>query len=347
MPRTRIAVVALALLAAACGGSSQNGDVQPRSTAPITTTLAPQDIAAPDGGTTPEADGGTTPEAGDPGTDPGTVTAGAPGAMAAVQLAMENAASQPPARIEGGMELSGTDPQLGRIEFTVPFLVETDSATGDGRMVMDFSGMADMLPPSEVPPEIAGMFDRLELRQVGDTAYMKFGLLNMMFGVETEWMAMPVEDSADFTQGFSSGVNPYDATSFLSWLSDSGGDLSVVGPDTIDGTAVTHYRLTFDLESLAELDPASYAELQEAASVGFDELPMDIWIDDQGRVRRYRMEINSTEISGIGAEMFSMRMEFDFLDYGGSVNVEPPPPGEVTHVDDLEDFFGGFGDLEA
>jgi len=198
--------------------------------------------------------------------------------------------------------------------------------------------------------ELAGVFDRMEVRQIGDTAYVNFGLFNLLFGVETPWLSMPVEDGQGFTQEFSSGVDPYNPTGYLKALGASGGDVTVIGTESLRGVATTHYRAIFDLETLARIDPAAFSELQESAPVGLDDLPLDIWIDDANRVHRFVFELDGPALGEAQAgESFDyMRVQFDFSDYGGRVTVEPPPADDVTDVSEIEDWFmGGLGEFDA
>jgi len=334
MSRNRILVLAaFALVVAACGGSSDTTESRPIGLGPLTTTLAPP----ADGGSGAAVSGGGGVSGG------GVVSP----KLAAVQLAMSNTVAAPPARIDGLIEMSGSVPDLGDITVSIPFSSSFDTVTGDGHMSMDFSEMAQTMG-DEIPPELAGMFDRFEVRQVGDTAYMQFGVLTMMFGAETPWIAMPAEDGQGFAQDFSSGVSPYDATSLLDSLTQAGGEVAVVGSEVLRGADTTRYRVVFDIDDLASLDPDAYAEIQDAVAVGFDELPMDLWIDDQDRIHRYLFEVSGADLGDFGADdtLGHMRVQFDFSDYGGRVEVQPPPADQVTDIADLDDLFGGLSGLE-
>jgi len=331
MIRNRIALFGVAaLLVGACGGTSEGADATPRSTLPITTTLSP----APGGGGLAGAGGLSS-------------SGGAP-RLSLVQRAMAQTVAEPPARIEGLIEIAGTAAGSGKIDVSIPFSSSFDSVTGDGQMAMDFSGMAAAMGGGDVPPELAEMFDRFEIRHVGETAYMQFAMFTMMFGADTPWISMPAEEGRGFAQDFSAGVNPYDATSFLDALSGTGGEVTVVGAEQLRGVDTTRYHVNFDLEALAALDPAAFTELQ-SSGVGIGELPMDLWIDGSNRIHRYLMEIDGPEIGDLapGESFDHMRVQFDFSDYGGRVTVEPPPADQVTDMSELEDLFGGLVEFDV
>ncbi len=327
MHKIRIVVVALALTVAACGGTSDSDDTQPQRETSSSTTAAPASTAAPD----VTAAASTAAPA-----------AGSPVQMAVVHAAIEKVAADPPSRIEGIIEMAGLDSDFGPMDLSIPFSTSFDYATGDGHMMMDFSGMAEMI--AEQAPEFADMFGSFEVRQIGDTAYVSFGMLNMMFGADSEWLAMPVEDGEGFTQGFTSGINPYDATEFLDSLPGADGELTAIGTETIRGIEMTHYQALFDMEAMAERDPDGFAELQEAGPIGLDALPMDFWIDDKGRLHRYLFEIDGSEVEDLATdEDFEyMRVQFDFSGFGERVTIEPPPASDVTDVAELGDMFTGF-----
>jgi hypothetical protein len=326
MHKTRFVVVALALMFAACGGTSEGDDAQPRPDASPMTTLASGHTAAPSETMAPAA----------------LPAAGTPVQMAVVHAAIDKVAAEPPTHIEGMIEMAGIASDFGSMDITIPFSTSFDVVTGDGQMLMDFSSMAEMM--AKEAPQFASAFDEFEIRQIGDTAYVKFGMLNMMFGVDGGWLSMPVEDGEGFATGFTSGINPYDATEFLDSLSGSGGELTVIGTENVRGIDTTHYEATFDLEALAALDPGAFDELQESGPMNVDELPMDLWIDGQGRLHRYLFELDGSATVGLeaGEEFDYMRVQFDFSGFGERVTIEPPPASDVTDVDDLGDMFGGF-----
>ena len=331
MHRTRIVFVALALTLASCGGTPEGDDAQPQPDASSTSTPATGETATP----------GATTEA--PGEAPSALPApGSPVQMTLVHSAIDKVAAEPPAHIEGIIEMAGLDSDFGPMDLSIPFSTSFDYATGDGHMLMDFSSMAELM--AEQAPEFADMFGKFEIRQIGDTAYVSFGMLNMMFGADSEWLAMPVEDGQDFAQGFTSGINPYNATDFLDSLPDSGGELTVIGTETLHGVEVAHYQALFDLEAMAELDPEAFSELQEAGPMGSGELPMDFWIDGQGRMHRYLFEVDGSGLDDLATdeEFEYMRVQFDFSGFGERVTVEAPPASDVTDVADLGDMFGGF-----
>ena len=72
-----------------------------------------------------------------------------------------------------------------------------------------------------------------------------------------------------------------------------------VGKEPIRGASTTHYQAVADLGTLPAAAPEQTRGLlrgqarELAAALGFSELPLDIWIDDRGRVRRVSVDLGA------------------------------------------------------
>jgi hypothetical protein len=155
-----------------------------------------------------------------------------------------------------------------------------------------------------------------------------------------EWIKVDVDALAqmkgvelDLEQLGSFGAT--DPLSILDALEGVSGPLETVGREEIRGTETTHYRTT--------LDPAKIAAQAEAAGATEDVLgsfkdalaqanlasvPLDVWVDDDGLLRRMEIDASMTQ-EGLGGET-SMRLTFDLFDYGAEVDVQPPPADLVV-----------------
>ena len=85
--------------------------------------------------------------------------------------------------------------------------------------------------------------------------------------------------------------------------------------------ATRHLRATLDLSG-AQAAPAASFEARLVAA-GIDALPVDVWLDDAGVVRRLRVSLDSAG---------TMTTTFDVYDVGADVTVEPPPADRVVEV---------------
>ncbi|NMO92522.1 LppX_LprAFG lipoprotein [Actinomycetospora sp. TBRC 11914] len=93
--------------------------------------------------------------------------------------------------------------------------------------------------------------------------------------------------------------NPADLPALLAGLRD---DAALVGPETIDGTPTTHYRGTVDLTAVATATPG-LAPLVERfrAELATSALPVEVWVDDAGRLRRVVEVLRPADLPGGGA----------------------------------------------
>ena len=71
------------------------------------------------------------------------------------------------------------------------------------------------------------------------------------------------------------------------------------GHDKVSGVRSTHYRVTIDLLKAeqnmpAELQHASAGQLEQ---LGLKTLPIDVWLDEQNRVRQEKFSLHVQDIS--------------------------------------------------
>ena len=332
--RTGWIIAAFALAIGACGAGTNDDSFDPPASpvteaAPVTT--APSTTTT----TLPPATTATTP----PTTLPTTTTASGSPELLAMQSAFQRSAEVTSGRMEGLIEITGLDPSQGFTEMVIPFGGAFDNASGNFSFYMDMSSIADAAG-DELPPEFADLFGEMEVRQIGDTAYLKFPLFTALFGAETPWISMPAEEG-DVASGFMM-TSPGNPSEILGSFEDAGATVDVIGTETVNGVKATHYRAVFDMEALlAQATPEERARLEAQGPIPVDFMPMDVWISDDGFVVRFVMEIDGSAVETTQGESFDrMLMQYDLFDLGSDVVIEPPPPGEVTDIEELEGSFG-------
>ena len=93
--------------------------------------------------------------------------------------------------------------------------------------------------------------------------------------------------------------NPADLPALLTGLRD---DASLVGPDTIDGTPTTHYRGTVDLGAVATAVPGLAPVVGRfRTELSTSLLPVEVWVDRSGRLRRVVEVLRPADLPGGGA----------------------------------------------
>ncbi|MFO7572135.1 MAG: hypothetical protein R6W48_05970 [Gaiellaceae bacterium] len=131
-----------------------------------------------------------------------------------------------------------------------------------------------------------------------------------------------------------------DPKQFLETLEELSGEIEVVGTETLRGVETTHYRATVDAESVAA--SASNESGQDLGGLtdqfvgqsGISEVPIDIWIDGEGVVRKVLLDVEATP-PGDSAPSHAM-VSFELWDFGQPVEIELPPASEVVDASDLK-----------
>ncbi|MFP3915662.1 MAG: hypothetical protein ACLFWM_12360 [Actinomycetota bacterium] len=319
----RLLFAALLVLVAACGDSSAEETTTTATAEPTTTaadTTPTTDTTAPptteEEATTTTASGSETEASGD---------------LASLQAAMASSSEAAPSRIEGVIALS----LPGGESAEMPMSVQVDPDTGDTAMTMDMGAMADVGGGEEIPPEMAELMGTMEMRQIGDTVYLKFPFFTAFLGAETEWVSMPAEEGDDVTDDMTSGAAPSDPSNFLESFSDVEGSVEELGTEEIRGFSTTHYRLVVNEDWQEHLSDEELAELEEQGPLPEASFPIELWVDGDGLVHRMSMEMTAEAMGETDDELESMTMTFDFFDFGESVTIEPPPADQVTDMSEL------------
>ena len=344
--RLAAGIAAAALVVAACGsgaGDGDGGDIATQATSASESTAAPPTTAAP-----------TT-------TAPPTALALPTDAMGLLIAALQSSA-EPSAR--GDMRLDMGELASVGLEF------ETDG-NQNSSITMQFAEMAG--PDGEGPG--------IEIRAVDGILYLQFVVPEGMGGLVGEsmpegWFTLDAEAAAEMGIVCPSPVPggvpvgglcpiPNDNTYLIEHVTGA----EMVGPDDLDGLAVSHTRFTVDAAALAAEASASFGDGDGAGDtlpfgsgafgggdLGPDELIFDIWIDTDGLIRRMSLDLGAameelmgdldeTESGGFGQELvglFAITNVLNFYDYGTDITIEAPPADEI--VGDFGDMMGaGFG----
>ena len=222
---------------------------------------------------------------------------------------------------------AGAGAQQAPTAFTLAAEGVVDYATGDAVMTMRFPGAGPM-----------------EMRVLGDVAYQK--MPEEASGPATggkPWAKIDMErlhreqygaSPAQMRSGATS--DPTDQLGYLRGVSEG---VEEVGEEKVRGVTTTHYEATIDPKKAAEQEEEQGAARRAtegmAEQIGSDEIPVEVWIDGEGRVRRYAMSVplpNTSE--GGSAAGGDVTVVQELYDFGVPVRVEPPPPEQTEDVTD-------------
>ena len=178
------------------------------------------------------------------------------------------------------------------------------------------------LQPGQAPVDV-------EMRLLENTMYMKFpAQMSAAFGGKP-WVKIDLEAAAKAAGadlGALSSAAAADPTQSLAQLRGVSDDVTEVGEEELRGVKVTHYRLTINVEkAIAETPEAQREALRSSLEkIGAETLPAEVWIDDDGRLRKMTQQIS---VDGAG----TTEVTIELFDFGTEVDVEAP--AEVDVVD--------------
>ena len=111
------------------------------------------------------------------------------------------------------------------------------------------------------------------------------------------------------------------------------GDVKRVGTEKVRGTDTTHYKATIDLRKAVDQAPAAKREAVRRSIDKVIELsgqrtmPMEVWLDKQGRARRTKI---TQKVQGR-----SLTYSMDLYDFGTREALKAPPASETKDLTDV------------
>lgn len=210
-----------------------------------------------------------------------------------------------------------------------------DNRAQRGRLELEAveAPQAPGLDPGDLGGEV--VFDRFVL-------YMKLGTFEQLLPAGKEWVRLDLQKLGK-TQGIDlsllsqagAGGDPTQSVKQLSAVSD---DVQDVGEEEVRGVPTTHYEATVDLTRYPEQVPPEQREETERSVeqlvelTGSESVPTEVWIDEEGNVRRL-LQTTSFEVPG-GAEM-TQTQQLELYDFGVKADVTLPPDKRVIDAAEL------------
>ena len=334
--RTRavlVAVSALAMLCLPACGSEQGGDakispvlaaaqVEPQGQAP---DAAKELAAASEQPTNPEE------KEEKPKNEPAVKEKPKPTPVETVRLAVKKTNKAKTAKFTMFVGFTGMAPEGS--DGPNSFNVRVDGAADFDKDVSKFT----MTMP---------IFGQMKDRQIGPDIYQKMPpWIRAQLPFEEAWIRWSNDDLAGEASGGQSSEaradTPDEVTSELAYLRGVSDAVEEVGRDWVRGVPTTHYKADIDLNTAAEQGSPKLRETFSEASegLGTKTLPVETWIDDDGRVRRFTMDvpINSPELSDAGIDDARITLTEEIYDYGAPVRVEAPPEDNTVDAEEMQE----------
>jgi LppX_LprAFG lipoprotein len=191
------------------------------------------------------------------------------------------------------------------------------------KAIMGAAGGSTKLPPAFNDPANF----KIKVIQQGPKMWMSFPLLSMMGGTAAPakpWVGLDAKElGIDARQlAASQGADPMAGLDVLQGFSQNA---TVVGTEDVKGTKTTHYKGTSDFAALTKNLPAKQAADAKKLFGTKTSMPVDVWLDDQGRARRMDLSFTANQ-SGVS---MSMNTQYYFMKFGEPVSITPPPADQV------------------
>lgn len=266
---------------------------------------------------------------------------GASATLDPLARAAEVTSQQPGAKIAMTMQLSA--PGLpGGGSYTITADGWFDEKAHNGEMTMDLSQVPGM--------SALGAGGQVQMVFLYPVIYMNMPFLAGKLPEGKTWMKLDITkalQAAGMNAASLSSANQGDPTQFLQYLRASSGGVVSLGSETVDGVVTTHYRASLKLSSILEHlsgDQQSMLKgaIEKLGSAGV--IPVDAWVDAQGRLRRMQLAIDGLgAAAGAAASSVSMAITVDFKSYGPGPAILAPPANEVFDASALPNIANGAG----
>jgi hypothetical protein len=233
-----------------------------------------------------------------------------------------------------GVSLELTMTGIGDKPVTITGEGVQDSRQHRARFTFDLSGVGELSGGGVQLSEIELLLD-------GFTLYMNLPFLEIAGlkpWVEIDLQALAQEEGFDL--GSLRGLSQTDPSQVLRYLQAASDDIEEVGEEDVRGVGTTRYRISIDVDKVAQLAPVEARAAIEAllAESGLETIPAEVWIDGDGLVRRIELAYEGMEFTP--GQKGDMTLRVELYDYGVGVEVQPPPADQVMPFQELLELGG-------
>jgi hypothetical protein len=233
-----------------------------------------------------------------------------------------------PAKATPGAEEQGTravrtayqrtaEQDTARVTLRVRTSAEGKSASASGRGTID-------LDDGDSVMTLTTQGQRIEQRVVDQVLYQKAP--RGQAPENKQWIKIDLRKVAGQQGAAGQSMNdPAQSAAFARAIDDK--DVRKLGSATVDGVRTTRYRVAVDV---AELPNGATLRRQVGPT-----LPMDVWLDDDGRIRRQQVDMTVKAPAGKASsspQQVKVRTLMDFSDFGTDVEAEAPPSAQVADM---------------
>jgi hypothetical protein len=234
--------------------------------------------------------------------------------------------------LEGAAESTAAETSRVQMRYSVPATETEKGYKADASGLFDYPGERAILTTSESVSLYGEGVELTEMRLIGRAAYWRWVVRG-----KTHWMKQdPVVRSGDPSELLMPGPGtPTKPTDVLTRVLLASDEHEKLGKEDVRGEETTHYRARVNLAKLVRQLPAGERPQGDVSGFwGASEVPVDIWIDGESRLRRLEITRPRTE------ENAGLTATLELYDYGVEVDVQPPPEDELISQDEFEELVG-------
>ena len=162
----------------------------------------------------------------------------------------------------------------------------------------------------------------------GDVFYLRSPAFAQALTRNKQWIKLDLKTLSSRTGNDLSGIldaSPTPANA-LAYLRGSG-RVDEVGSDRVGGAKTTHYDVTVNLDRAAEHARGSTRDAVRGviAQSGIKTLPLDVWVDGSGYIRKVSYEEHA-------GRRQAAQVTMELHDFGKRVSITPPPKDSVVDL---------------
>lgn len=247
---------------------------------------------------------------------------------AIIMLAADKTEEAGTARIWMDMQTDGPDGVVTTIADGV-----LDMTSNRGKISMEME-MPDAPAGTPTDTSIDAVMD-------GTVMYMKMPGLSQELPGGKPWLRFDLQVAGEelgIDLGALMQAGGSDPTRTLQYLRGASGEVETVGEEEVRDVDATHYRANLSFEKIVEQAPEDLrAEIEPTVDllkewVGSDAMPVDVWLDREGRMVRQKQSFEYVSGPAAGS---SVSMTMEMYDFGADVDVALPPRSQVTDLSRL------------
>jgi hypothetical protein len=240
--------------------------------------------------------------------------------LAVAALAFAGCGSASGSSLDDAAEATAADTSRFEMEFRITGMPANVNSTMTAEGVFDYPNERGIMTVGGKLPYVGKDVSFTEFRLIGNVGYTRWlvkGKGHWVKEDDVQTSGDPVELLIPFP---GSPTKPTDVLARVLLASEEEEEL---GEEEIRGTNTTHYRARVDIEKLVKQLPAADRPDGDVSQLWGEKLvPVEIWIDDESRLRRITIEQTDDDAS--------MSTTVELFDYGVEVDVEPPPADEIV-----------------